>query len=92
MLYLLQGIDGKHVRFARKTQAQKNREANPYTVEIEFTRKGEMTQTDKDLRKGKARGDLLLGGGVEIDDITGIDFVDTLGNVSERLYPWGPGS
>jgi len=82
MLYLLQGIDGKHVRFARKTQAEKNREANPYLVELEFTRKGEMTQTDKDLKKGRARGDLLLGGGIENDDITGVDFVDTAGRVS----------
>lgn len=42
-----------------------------------------MTQTDKDLKKGRARGDLLLGGGIENDDITGVDFVDTAGQVSE---------
>lgn len=82
MLYLLQGIDGKYIRFARKTQAQKNREANPYNVDIEFTRKGEEGYLTKERRKEKAREDLLLGGGVEDEDITGIAFVDDIGNVS----------
>jgi hypothetical protein len=81
MLYLLQGIDGKYVRFGRKTKAQKSREVNPYLGNIEFTRKGEGSQLDRDLRKGKARGDLLLGGGVEEDDITGITFVNESGQV-----------
>jgi len=85
MLYLLQGIDGKHFRFGRKTQAQRNREANPYLGDIEFTRKGESSQLDKDLRRGKARGDLLLGGGVEEDDITGVAFVDDAGMVSGQV-------
>jgi hypothetical protein len=50
MLYLLQGIDGKHVRFARKTQSQKNREANPYLDEPDFARGGSKG-------KGKERED-----------------------------------
>jgi hypothetical protein len=82
MLYLLQGIDGKYIRFGRKTQAQRNREANPYLSDVEFTRKGEVSQLDRDLRKGKARGDLLLGGGVEEDDIVGINFSNDSGVVS----------
>jgi hypothetical protein len=89
MLYLLQGIDGKHIRFARKTQAQKNREANPYNVDIEFTRKGEEDHLTKERRKEKARENLLLGGGVEDEDITGIAFVDDIGNVSiEVTFPF----
>lgn len=85
MLFLLQGIDGKHVRFGRKTQAQKMREANPYNTPIEFTRKGESSELDKDLRRGKARGDLLLGGGVEEDDVIGISFVNDTGVVCGRM-------
>lgn len=66
----------------------KKTEANPYTVELEFTRKGETpTMTEKEKRKSKARHNLLLAGGEDADDIVGIHFVDQDDMVRQKNHP-----
>lgn len=79
MLYLLQGIDGKHVRFARKTQAQRNREANPYIDEPDFANgPGRGAAAGK---KNKGKGKATESDGIdyaiqqmEADEITGLAY------------------
>jgi hypothetical protein len=72
MLYLLQGIDGAHVRFSRKTQSQKNREANPYHTEPDFARGPGIGERDKG--KGKQKEDDLVELQMREDEITGLAY------------------
>ncbi|GHJ85670.1 hypothetical protein NliqN6_2072 [Naganishia liquefaciens] len=67
MLYLLQGIDGKYARFAKKSRFERQKQVNPYLV-------------DKPMQRPGARVDKGKGKEVEVladdEEIRGIDFVD----------------
>jgi gamma-tubulin complex component 3 len=72
MLYLLQGIDGKYARFAKKSRFEKQKEVNPYLVDKPIQRPG--TRLDK----GKGKEVEVLA---DDEEIRGIDFVDPDGQV-----------
>lgn len=86
MLYLLQGIDGTHVRFSFKTQAQREREANPYLVEPDFNSWGlaghSKSQQRQQMIKGKEKERLSVWD--QDEEITGLTFADENGKVSVR--------
>ncbi|KAJ9115639.1 hypothetical protein QFC20_000966 [Naganishia adeliensis] len=68
MLYLLQGIDGKYARFAKKSRFEKQKELNPYLVDQTMPRPG----ARDDKGKGKQVEEVLA----DDEEIRGIDFVD----------------
>ncbi|KAI5454632.1 Microtubule-nucleating Tub4p (gamma-tubulin) complex component [Naganishia albida] len=69
MLYLLQGIDGKYARFAKKSRFEKQKRLNPYLVDQAFPRPGGARD---DKGKGKQVDEVLA----DDEEIRGIDFVD----------------
>jgi hypothetical protein len=73
MLYLLQGIDGKYARFAKKSRFEKQKELNPYLVDKAFPRPG--------ARDGKGKGKQVAEVLTDDEEIRGIDFVDPDGQV-----------
>lgn len=85
MLYLLQGIDGKYVRFSRKTQSRRNWEANEYLQEPDFDSWGEKGVRGYDTGKGKEKEKLASQVAVEEwmkeEEITGLNFVGQDGKV-----------
>lgn len=73
MLYLLQGIDGKYARFAKKSRFEKQKELNPYLVDTTMQRPG--ARDDKGM--GRQLEEVLA----DDEEIRGIDFVDPDGQV-----------
>lgn len=78
MLYLLQGIDGKYARFAKKSRFEKQKRLNPYLVDQAFPRPGGARD---DKGKGKQVDEVLA----DDEEIRGIDFVDPDGQVRQVL-------
>lgn len=82
MLYLLQGIDGTHVRFSFKTQAQRDREANPYLVEPDFNSWGLGPASSKTKQQMKGKEKERASVWDQDEEITGLTFADEKGRVS----------
>lgn len=72
MLYLLQGIDGKYARFAKKSRFEKQKQVNPYLVDEQMQRPGARVD------KGKHKALEVLA---DDEEIRGIDFIDPDGEV-----------
>lgn len=81
MLYLLQGIDGTHVRFSFKTQAQRDREANPYLVEPDFNSWGLGPASSKTKQQMKGKEKERASVWDQDEEITGLTFADENGKV-----------